>query len=86
MENNVTNVSAFISFICGIIGILFGVIPIFGWLFAPLWITAIVCGVVGRDQLEKKVLANIGLTLGIITVVYKIGFWIWIIVVQPAFS
>lgn len=86
METTSQNVCALISFICGIIGIMFGVIPLFGWLFAPLWIIAIVCGIFGREQLRHKILANIGLILGIVIVIYKIGFWIWIIVVEPTFS
>jgi hypothetical protein len=64
------------SLVLGIIGLLSGIIPFIGWFFLPLWILAIVFGAIGMKKEIKTGQAKAGLILGIITIAYKVGFWL----------
>jgi hypothetical protein len=64
------------SLVLGIVGLVIGLIPFLGWFMFPVWILAIVFGIIGRKQSFKRTSATVGMILGIITLIYKFGFWI----------
>ncbi|KMK93172.1 hypothetical protein AF331_18515 [Rossellomorea marisflavi] len=64
------------SLVLGIVGFVIGIIPIIGWFFMPAWILAIIFGAVGIRQNQSKGMSYTGLILGIVTFVYKFGFWL----------
>jgi len=66
------------SLVLGIIGLVIGIIPFIGWFALPLWILAIIFGIIGAKKQVKKGLAISGIILGSFTVAYKFGFWILI--------
>lgn len=75
-NNNNSNGMATTALVMGIIGLVMGIIPFLGWFFMPLWILAIIFGVVGMKKEEKRGLAITGLVLGLGTFFYKVGFWV----------
>lgn len=77
-----TNAIATAALVLGIIGLVIGIIPFIGWFMLPLWILAIVFGYLGRKKTIKQGLATTGMVLGIITFVYKFGFWIILIAIS----
>ncbi|WP_147802637.1 DUF4190 domain-containing protein [Alkalicoccus halolimnae] len=64
------------SLVLGIVGLVIGLIPFLGWFLFPAWILAIIFGIIGRKQNYKRGSATVGMVLGIVTLVYKFGFWI----------
>jgi hypothetical protein len=80
MENNHiiiekrTNSAAKISIALSIIGFVLSLIPFFGWLLMPVWILAILFGVLGLFNPYKRGLAVGGIVIGGLTFVYKIIF------------
>ncbi|MCA1029765.1 hypothetical protein LCL95_01810 [Bacillus timonensis] len=66
------------SLVLGIVGLVLGLIPFVGWFMLPAWILAIVFGAVGLKRGQSKGMSWSGLVLGVITFVYKFGFWILI--------
>lgn len=70
------NGMAVTSLVLGIVGLVLGLIPIVGWFLMPAWILAIIFGAVGIKQSQSKGMSYTGLSLGIVTIIYKIGFWL----------
>lgn len=75
-SSNQPNGMATTALVMGIIGVVLGIIPIIGWFFLPLWILAIIFGVLGLKKVEKRGFAIAGVALGVGTFLYKIGFWL----------
>lgn len=73
------NGMAVTSLVLGIVGLVLGLIPIVGWFLMPAWILAIIFGAVGIKQSQSKGMSYTGLSLGIVTFVYKIGFWLLVV-------
>jgi uncharacterized membrane protein YfhO len=69
-----TNSAASISIALALIGFVFSLIPFLGWLLAPIWILAILFGVIGLFKQYKRGLAITGIAIGIFTFIYKISF------------
>ncbi|MGG2201874.1 hypothetical protein [Paenibacillus validus] len=76
IEKQDSNGLATAALVCGIIGLVLGLIPFFGWFMLPLWVLAIIFGYIGMKKPIKAGMAKAGLIIGVITVVYKFGFWI----------
>ncbi|QQK78664.1 DUF5067 domain-containing protein [Salicibibacter cibi] len=72
------NSMATAALVLGIVGLVIGFIPFLGWFMFPAWVMAIIFGIIGRKQMFKKTSATVGMILGIITIIYKFGFWILI--------
>jgi hypothetical protein len=47
-----------------------------GWFLLPAWVLAIIFGAIGLKRGQSKGMSWAGLILGIITFLYKFGFWI----------
>ena len=71
-----SNSAATTSLVLGIIGFIVGLIPYIGWFMAPVWLLAIIFGLVGMRKKYKRGTAIIGFIFGLIGAAYKIGFWI----------
>lgn len=71
-----TNGLAVAALVLGIIGLVFGIVPFIGWFMLPVWLLAIVLGLVGMRKRYKKGLSVTGFVLGLITFIYKVGFWV----------
>ena len=66
------------ALVLGIIGFFFAWIPLFGYVMPIL---AIIFGVLERNNERKKAMALAGLILGIISlVIFKVGFWVLILI------
>lgn len=68
-----TNTAATVSVAFAIFGFVFSLIPLFGWFLLPVWIMAILFGVVGLFKSYKRGMAIAGIAIGIITFVYKVS-------------
>ncbi|WP_205647116.1 DUF4190 domain-containing protein [Bacillus cereus] len=75
IQNN-TNSAATAAFVLGIIGLVIGFIPYIGWFMAPVWVLAIVLGLIGMRKQYKRGMSLAGLIFGLLGAAYKIGFWI----------
>lgn len=75
---NETNGAAVTSLVLGITGAVIGFIPYIGWFMAPVWLLAIVFGIVGMRKKYKRGMAITGTIFGFFGALYKIGFWIFI--------
>ncbi|GIN59038.1 hypothetical protein [Lederbergia ruris] len=84
IQKEETNGLATAAMVLGIIGIILGVIPFIGWFTLPLWLLAIIFGFIGMRNPVKKGFAITGIILGTLTFVYKIGFWIVLILSSAA--
>lgn len=80
IERNEGNGLAVAALVCGIIGLVLGLIPFMGWFMLPLWILAIIFGFIGMKKPIRAGMAKAGLIIGAITVVYKFGFWIMVLI------
>lgn len=69
-----TNTAATISLLLALIGFVVSLIPILGWLSLPVWVLAIIFGVVGIFKQYKRWMAITGIIVGIFTFFYKISF------------
>lgn len=80
MENQQTiqksNGMAVSALVLGIVGLALGLVPFLGWFLLPAWILAIIFGAVGLKKLQSKGMCWTGIVLGIVTFLYKFGFWI----------
>lgn len=84
IEKADSNGMATAALVMGIVGLVIGIIPFIGWFMFPLWILAIIFGFIGRQNPIKKGFATTGLILGSITIGYKFGFWIVLILFSLA--
>jgi hypothetical protein len=73
---NESNGIATASLVFGIVGLILGLAPFVGWLTFPLWILAIIFGMIGRRKYNGRSAATAGLVIGLITIIYKVGFLI----------
>ncbi|MBN8193819.1 hypothetical protein JI667_16845 [Bacillus sp. NTK074B] len=64
------------ALVLGIVGLVLGLVPFLGWFLLPAWVLAIVFGAVGLKKNQSKGMSYAGLILGIVTFLYKFGFWI----------
>ncbi|MBS4214992.1 MULTISPECIES: hypothetical protein [Neobacillus] len=64
------------ALVLGLVGLVLGLVPFLGWFMLPAWILAIVFGAVGLKKGQSKGMSWTGIVLGIITFIYKFGFWI----------
>ena len=71
-----TNGAAVTALVLGIIGVVIGFIPYIGWFMAPVWLLAIIFGIIGIRKTYKRGMSITGLILGILGATYKIGFWL----------
>ena len=71
-----TNSSAITSLVLGIIGVVVGFIPYVGWFMAPVWILAIIFGLIGMRKKHRRGMSIFGAVLGLLGALYKVGFWI----------
>jgi hypothetical protein len=76
------------ALILGIIGALFGLIPILFFIAGPLGLAAFICGLVGRSRAKKGLASNgrmslIGAILGLLSMVLAV---VGIVIVVGAFS
>lgn len=69
-----SNTAATVSITLATLGFVFGLIPLFGWLLLPVWLLAIIFGIVGLFKEYKRGMAIAGITMGILTFIYKIYF------------
>jgi hydrogenase/urease accessory protein HupE len=69
-----SNAAAKISISLAILGFVFSLIPILGWFLLPVWIMAILFGIVGLFKSYKRGLAISGILIGVMTFMYKIVF------------
>ena len=74
-----TNGSAVTSLVLGIIGVVVGFLPYIGWFMAPVWLLAIIFGIIGIRKPYKRGMSITGLILGILGAAYKIGFWLVVV-------
>ncbi|WP_246238187.1 hypothetical protein [Alkalicoccus luteus] len=84
VEKEDTNGMATAALVLGIIGLVIGIVPFIGWFVMPLWILAVVFGIIGMQKEIKKGMALTGVILGGITILYKIGFWVLMIIGSAA--
>ncbi|ADU28936.1 hypothetical protein [Evansella cellulosilytica] len=73
-----SNGMAVTALVLGIVGLVIGLIPFIGWFMLPLWFLAIIFGLIGRTKHYQRGMANAGIILGLIAVIYKFGFWVLI--------
>lgn len=52
------------ALVLGIIGLVFGLIPFFGWFMFPIWILAIIFGAIGLKKEQGKGMSLAGLIMG----------------------
>jgi hydrogenase/urease accessory protein HupE len=69
-----SNTAAKISISLAILGFVFSLIPFLGWFLLPVWIMAILFGIVGLFKSYKRGLAISGILIGVMTFMYKIVF------------
>lgn len=67
-----TNAAATVSFSNAILGLFLSFIPFVGWIFAPIWMMAILFGMVGLMKGHNRRLAVYGILIGLFTFAYKI--------------
>ncbi|HWL26467.1 MAG TPA: hypothetical protein VNR38_22390 [Ureibacillus sp.] len=67
-----TNAAATVSFSNAVLGFFLSLIPFVGWVFAPIWMIAILFGMVGLVKGHNRRLAVYGILLGMFTFAYKI--------------
>ena len=67
-----TNAAATVSFSNAILGLFLSFIPFVGWIFAPIWMIAILFGMVGLSKGYNRRLAVYGILIGLSTFAYKI--------------
>ena len=68
------------AMILGIIGFVIGIIPFIGWFAVPLSLMAIVFGFLGLSGYTNRGQAITGIVLGFVLIIWKIGFWVMIII------
>ncbi|MFS0689321.1 hypothetical protein AB1K89_08770 [Sporosarcina sp. 179-K 8C2 HS] len=68
------NTCATISLILALVGFLFGIIPIIGFLLMPVWLLAFVFGVVGLFKPYLRIQAILGIVIAFLTFFYHISF------------
>ncbi|MEH7336669.1 hypothetical protein V7161_29000 [Neobacillus drentensis] len=66
-----SNKAAKVSISLAIIGFVLSLIPILGWILLPVWIMAILFGIVGLFNSYKRGLAISGILIGLFTFMYK---------------
>lgn len=67
-----TNAAATVSFSNAILGLLLSFLPFIGWVFAPIWVIAVLFGMVGLSKGYNRRLAVYGILIGLFTFAYKI--------------
>ena len=67
-----SNTAAKVSIFLAIIGFVLSLIPILGWILLPVWIMAILFGVVGLFKSYRRGLAVSGILIGLFTFMYKV--------------
>lgn len=80
IEKQDQNGMAVAALVLGIVGLVLGLMPIFGWFMLPVWILAIIFGYLGRKKEIKQGFATTGMVLGAVTFIFKIGFWILLLI------
>ena len=68
-----SNGAATTSLVLGIIGFIVGLIPYIGWFMAPVWLLAVIFGLVGMRKKYKRGTAIIGFIFGLLGAAYKFG-------------
>jgi uncharacterized membrane protein HdeD (DUF308 family) len=66
-----TNTAATVAITLSIIGFIFSLIPFFGWLLLPVWILAILFGIVASFNPYKRGTAITATVIGVLTIIYK---------------
>jgi hypothetical protein len=69
-----SNTAAVISISLAILGFVFSLIPFLGWFLLPVWIMAIMFGMIGSFKSYRRGLAICGIVIGLFTFMYKILF------------
>ncbi|TMN21801.1 hypothetical protein [Lentibacillus cibarius] len=69
-----SNTAAVVSISLAILGFVFSLIPLFGWLLLPVWILAIVIGIIGLFKQYNRGFAIFGIGIGLFTFIYKFSF------------
>ena len=67
-----TNAAATVSFSNAVLGLFLSFLPFVGWIFAPIWMIAILFGMVGLSKGYNRRLAVYGILIGLFTFAYKI--------------
>lgn len=67
-----SNKAAKLSISLAILGFVFSLVPFLGWLLLPVWILAILFGIIGLFKSYRRGLAITGILIGIFTFLYKI--------------
>jgi hypothetical protein len=67
-----SNTAASLSIIFAVIGFILSLIPLLGWFSLPVWILAIIFGVIGVFKQYRRGSAIGGIVIGVLTFVYKI--------------
>lgn len=71
-----TNGAAVTALVLGIIGCVIGFLPYLGWFMAPVWVLAVLFGLIGLRKKYRRGMSVLGLLFGVGGAAYKIGFWI----------
>jgi thiamine transporter ThiT len=69
-----SNTAASLSIVFAVIGFILSLIPLLGWFSLPVWILAILFGVIGVFKQYKRGSAISGIVIGLLTFIYKIFF------------
>ena len=70
--NKQTNAAATVSFWIAVLGFFLSLLPFVGWVFAPIWMIAILFGMVGLAKGHNRRLAMYGILIGLFTFAFKI--------------
>jgi hydrogenase/urease accessory protein HupE len=69
-----SNTAAIVSISLAILGFVFSLVPFLGWFLLPIWVMAILFGIVGLFKSYRRGLAISGIAIGLMTFMYKILF------------
>jgi hypothetical protein len=69
-----SNTAAIVSISLAILGFVFSLIPLLGWFLLPVWLMAILFGIIGSFKSYRRGLAISGIVIGLFTFMYKILF------------